>query len=618
MTSISMAAASSYQYRTLPVILCVLLAALYLGIDVEHTTSDKHDRETDGSSTSSKLALSSVLRGSSVFCQGGAPRTRSCRFKNLCYRAGTNEFIFFHGSETVIAGVPKQRFDPSFLDLSSVVGHNTQHFEYTDLPVSVLEEGSIEVGRIERGRHIIFKRFNPGNLMHVIHDDVLPLYLTIRQHQLDCGNEKRCHYRLVMVDDHQDLEGSQDISSLYQIVAPYGSVKKRDLIHLLGSPSLSTADSLDALVCFEDVLIGLSKLPTWYQYGFNCPQGPINDSESNGWIIRQFASLVKKNFGIEHCKDEGVTRLYPKGTVKPRNVVLLSRSVNRLILNENDLAASISSQLETRVHIAEVDLMTLKEQIALVCNASILIGMHGSSLALALFLQQGSALLELFPYAVPAADYTPYKTLVELPGMNVAYQSWQNINEDNTITHPDYPAAFGGISHLDREQQDRIKVSQRVKSHVCCENPEWLYRIYQDTFVDVPDVVRMVKKVWQAAVHIQDNLNKVEQLRSSHQPGVIFPSKVIKVTCSGKSNNEEPTLVLSWKPSWNRRHIPGDVWYEVWIQEEGVEDYDAYKLQATEFAFTHNIKHNSRYVVWVRSVIGDLEGPFSGSLICET
>ena len=610
-SAVDVAPGSWYRYRTLTAILCAFLAALYLGIDVEHRTS--HSKQEGNAVNGRKFALSSVLRGSSAFCQGDSLRTRSCRFKNLCYRVGTDEFIFFHGPETLTTGVPKQRFDPSFLDLSSVIGHNTQHFEYTDVPVSVLENGSIRVTRLESGRHVIFKRFNPGNLMHVIHDDLLPLYVTIRQQQLDCETEERCHYRLVMVDDH-----TEDFSNLYRIFAPYGFITKQDLFNFHLSAGVAVPNSSKDLICFEEAMIGLSKLPTWYQYGFDYPQGPISNSESNGWVIRQFGSYVKEKLGIERATSKGVTQLYPKGTIKPRNVVLLSRSLNRLVLNENDLSAAISSQLETQVHIAEVESMSLSEQIRLVSEASILIGMHGSSLVLSMFLQEGSALLELFPYAVPAEEYTPYRTLVGLPGMNIAYQSWENMNEDNTITHPDYPATYGGISHLDKEEQDRIKASRRVKSHLCCENPEWLYRAYQDTFVDVPNVVRMVKKVWQAAIHIKDNLKKAEPPKPIHLPGVIFPSKVKKVTCSGKSNSVEPSLFVSWKPSWNKQYIPGDVWYEVWIQEQGVDDYAAYKLQLTEFSFTHNIKHNTKYIIWVRSVIGNLEGPFSGSLVCET
>ena len=51
--------------------------------------------------------------------------------------------------------------------------------------------------------------------------------------------------------------------------------------------------------------------------------------------------------------------------------------------------------------------------------------MHGSILALAMFLPPRSAVVELFPYGVPPQDYTPYRTLAELPHMQLAYGAWQ-------------------------------------------------------------------------------------------------------------------------------------------------------------------------------------------------
>ena len=53
------------------------------------------------------------------------------------------------------------------------------------------------------------------------------------------------------------------------------------------------------------------------------------------------------------------------------------------------------------------------------------VGMHGSILALAMFMPAGGALVELFPYGVPASHYTPYRTLAELPHLQLAYRAWE-------------------------------------------------------------------------------------------------------------------------------------------------------------------------------------------------
>ena len=58
-------------------------------------------------------------------------------------------------------------------------------------------------------------------------------------------------------------------------------------------------------------------------------------------------------------------------------------------------------------------------------RAQLAVGMHGAILALAMFLPQGAAVVELFPYGVPAAHYTPYRTLAELPGLGLTYRAWE-------------------------------------------------------------------------------------------------------------------------------------------------------------------------------------------------
>eukprot|EP00118_Oscarella_pearsei_P003953 m.16436 g.16436 ORF g.16436 m.16436 type:complete len:588 (+) comp26925_c0_seq1:261-2024(+) len=574
----------------------VTIAAVWL-------TSER--RESSNGENKANETTSDVTRGSSVFCQGDSPRTRSCRFKNLCYWPQGDEFLFFHGPDTVVDGLPDQRFDPAFLDLSSVSDHNTQHFEYTDLPASSLNSDRFRVGSYERGRHIIFNRFNPGNLMHVFHDDLLPVYFTLRQHQLDCADVSQCRYRLVMVDSHVN-----DVYiDLYRFLAPSGFLLKQDLVRRNG------------LVCFEDAIVGLSKLSTWYQYGFHRPQGAIPDTRATGHLLRQFVAFFKEKLGLGSVASAVLQRgPFPKDNVKPRSIVLLSRSLNRLILNENELSGSIQTHIEAPVHVVTVEMASLRDQIAAIMNASMLIGMHGSSLSLSLFLNEGTALVELYPYGVPAEEYQPYKALLGLPGMNVAYQSWANEKEENSITHPDYPPEYGGLGHLGEKEREEIMSRSRVLPHLCCENPEWLYRIYQDTFVDVPSVVKVVKKAWQGAIHIQDTLKAQESVvRNSLGSRKIFPAKVKNVSCSAVTKGGGTIgLQLSWNASWNRAYIHGEVWYEIWIQQEGQGDYDAYMLQATEYVFTEKIQAASGYIVWVRSVIGNLEGPFSGSKQCYT
>jgi protein O-mannose beta-1,4-N-acetylglucosaminyltransferase len=39
-----------------------------------------------------------------------------------------------------------------------------------------------------------------------------------------------------------------------------------------------------------------------------------------------------------------------------------------------------------------------------------------------IFMPPGSVLIELYPYAVPSDNYTPYRTMARLPGMDLVYR----------------------------------------------------------------------------------------------------------------------------------------------------------------------------------------------------
>ncbi|CAH1270123.1 POMGNT2 [Branchiostoma lanceolatum] len=80
-----------------------------------------------------------VQQGSSMWCWGDNNTNRMCKFSNLCFSPKHQHFVFFHGEQTVTHGI-HNRFQPALVDLSSVPDHNTQYFQYVDLPVSALRE----------------------------------------------------------------------------------------------------------------------------------------------------------------------------------------------------------------------------------------------------------------------------------------------------------------------------------------------------------------------------------------------------------------------------------------------------------------------------------------------
>ena len=183
-------------------------------------------------------------------------------------------------------GLPANRFDPALLDMSTIMNHNTQYFNYIDLEASKARnavDGAIIVGK----RSLIFRRFHPDNLMHVIHDDLLPMYYTLlaldSQFSAMGGNDNEAfEMQLIFMEGWK----SGPHRELYELFSVFPPIYKDDLL------------AEKKPICFTDAVVGLSKHTTWYQYGFEKPQGPIQDSNVSATDIHRFCSFVRTRLNI--------------------------------------------------------------------------------------------------------------------------------------------------------------------------------------------------------------------------------------------------------------------------------------------------------------------------------
>ncbi|XP_077982442.1 protein O-linked-mannose beta-1,4-N-acetylglucosaminyltransferase 2-like [Glandiceps talaboti] len=539
------------------------------------------------------------LEGSSMWCTGTNHTNRICKFRNLCYTPIHDSFVFFHGKHSIKDGLPKKRFDPALLDLNSISDHNTQYFNFVDLTTKDVSTFDIE---FYHGTSLVFNRFNPDNLMHVLHDDLLPLFHTLNQLTSDDSHWFDLCTRIISIEGWKAGEYFQ----LYQLFTDYPVLLKSDFQREHGNP----------LLCFRTLFVGMSKSTVWYQYGFNKPQGPVDDIKITGTQIKHFSDFVRRRLNIRDEKDDS-----------DEFIVILSRKINRLILNEAQLMFALIQEFGMKVITVSQETHTIKEQIHIVSKAFILIGVHGSLLSLSMFLPQDSIIIEIFPYAVNPENYTPYKTLASLPDMKLTYAAWRNTKLENTVTHPEYPAHLGGIHHLDSLTQQEIVKSTEVPVHLCCKDPHWLFRAYQDTIVDISSFVNTV----QEAILEKQHSKQLDGVEVNQQ---LYPSKVRNLTCqvvnvqsneySSEDENADSTnqmigLQLSWKPPWNLPYLEtSDVKYEVWIEGSDDEDYTAWILPMTEYTFTKGIKQHTTYDVWVRCLINDnIIGPFASALFCN-
>ena len=154
----------------------------------------------------------------------------------------------------------------------------------------------------------------------------------------------------------------------------------------------------------------------------------------------------------------------------------ITSKTTRLILNENELIEKLKAafpEYETIQFFSEESIASASEMIH---STSVLIGMHGALVILSMFLPQKATLIELFFFGVDPKNYTPYKTVSDLIG--VKYKTWTNVREDPpfSIVHDDKSFYLGGIKHL--------RASPAI----------FQYGRFQDTFVDVEAVIKLIKE----------------------------------------------------------------------------------------------------------------------------
>lgn len=341
---------------------------------------------------------------------------RICRFKNICYYPKKDRFLFLKNRESILDQIPLNVDEP-FLEKAGIGNHNVFYFEFDEVGKDFFKNSSHKVNFINE-LTFLFSRFHLGNIMHTFHDELIGLYLMIRKYaQPGIASNQPSAIDDLNLDHHiQFVDWGQlgDHMNLFQHFSNFPLRARKDL------------EKDESFTCFRDVVVGMSKLGTWYQYGFGMPQGPLNKTV-NGNHIRQFSNYLLAKFGHKSVKP----------VARPHRVVLFSRSRNRLLSNQDELVQMLEKKFNLKVDVLSMENTTLIQMAEVLQETKLAIGLHGSILIMSLFLPPGSVLIELFPYAIPSENYTPYRRLAQLPGMNIIYRAWEVSSYQGTLpTHP--------------------------------------------------------------------------------------------------------------------------------------------------------------------------------------
>ncbi|KAJ3076188.1 Protein O-linked-mannose beta-1,4-N-acetylglucosaminyltransferase 2 [Podochytrium sp. JEL0797] len=569
------------------------------------------------------------LPASSVWCQGDTLATRTCKFRNICYSEKYQWFIVRNNASD-LKGVPTPAqilndVRPGVVEISTIEDHPYTAWSYDQVSQFAPEFQNRRV-RYHTDFTILFKRFHANNIMHSLHDDVLPLFHHIREviggfmngfshFEFDLRN-----HRIQFVDDYEVTETFRPFQYLTDL--PIGR-----LADLTEDPDLIT--------CFRDATAGVRKLTTWYQYGFSGPQGPIENKFVNGLHVRMVSDFFTSRLGlmtqdyygeandlmlnaakglvvVKNGDEFGTSKTSGVDFVGPDLIIILSRTRNRLIMNEDKLAEHLEKTFKHQVLLVRNEDHTLEEQIILMRRAKVLVAMHGSIMIMGMFCRKGTVMLELYPYAVPSDNYTPYRTMAQLSGMNLVYRAWENKHPENSVSHPDWPEALGGIAHLSPEEQKTIQDTTTVPSHKCCVDPYWLFRIYQDTTVDIQEISTLLKDALQESARLMQTLANTNPMEAIDilPPAITGPM----FNCLGEGRPKD-ALWIRWAEPWNgakpdyyivRSRIDGD---------ESEDPFVLYQANSTEL-FVKGFKPGTGVIFSVKSVVGGQETSYGDEAIC--
>lgn len=140
-----------------------------------------------------------------------------------------------------------------------------------------------------------------------------------------------------------------------------------------------------------------------------------------------------------------------------------------------------------------------------------------------------------------------------MPGMDLVYRLWVNTDETKTITYPNRHSSHGGLKHLDEAERDRISSLQVVPPHLCCSDASRLYRMYQDTIVDVDWIVMLViKGLLESRKRIVEPIKRGDWHWAATE---ILPPAVEGIRCLYLDNRPKGVVWVEWDKPWNGARV---------------------------------------------------------------
>ena len=353
-----------------------------------------------------------------------------CYFQNLYYNTYFDQFFFIHHTNSSFSGALHKPFkDLGLLQLSAVVDYDGNFFNVISVDFDKIQHCFIDDlkkidGNFNDGtqfhknissnykhnihksfriycsifskifsittRTVAFSRFHPSNIMHAVHDDILPFLHTVSKHSsffienttnrfnnFDIENYtknyieklKKCNkksfkntsdipavktfktdykVRFFFIDDHAPglYQRLYDHFSSYKPLYRY-SIKRSHYKNYYNNEEKSFHKehfSLGLSMRFSGILVGLERDSLWYQYGFKKPQNSLENVKNE--VIKETIDMFKNEF---KTKERSSLRKFEKSGTKDKQFSTKTVDENEELKSFLKNSLSINQKLDLNI-----------------------------------------------------------------------------------------------------------------------------------------------------------------------------------------------------------------------------------------------------------------------------
>lgn len=330
-----------------------------------------------------------------MFCFGSEFNDRYCQINNTCFN--NNKFLFFtklnitlHTNILYPGSRPIPHDYPSCRNSIRFLRKNSTFSEFN--ASNLFEERSI----------ITCRWYGMQHMWHTLFDFTIPVWWVKQKfggHQKDD--------RLFVIDKNENMKKGFDFA---------GTLTDKEIINIKLNPVYGNG------TCFKNLLLGVPKS----EYVVT------PEKWKNGYLLPyEFDNIAFMKYRERAIDYYNISQSLCRKTRKPRIVFVNRDTKMRNIINGKELHEEMKKWAPNiDIDYTIFNNQSMKEQIEEICNASILISIHGSALSHMLWLTRyKTAVIELFPYKYDCRDW--YKQVAE--GMGVKYFSWINKIPENSF-----------------------------------------------------------------------------------------------------------------------------------------------------------------------------------------